>query len=122
MAAISDAARAQRVWRKIQRKPSSVVFTRPQVTLKTGVTPEATLAAQTVRVVADNRASLDAGAAGATPRRAVIIYGVKGHPDSAVVNTDIAEGYMATIDGKRYRVTQVWAVPGGIQAQAVAAS
>lgn len=116
--AISDAARAERIWAKIQRKPSSIAFTRPKVVTKSGTTPETVLAAQTVRVVADNRATPVEGVAGAAPTRAVIIYGVVDHPDPAVADTDIREGYTALIDGKHYRVTDVLSVPGGLQALA----
>lgn len=120
MAAISDANRAQRTWAKIQRKPSSVVFTKPRtVDGVTGAVTAATpLAAQTVRVVADNRASLMEAAAGATPTRTVMIFGVKDHPDASVLDTNIAVGYEASIDNQKYRVTQIWLVPGGVQAQA----
>ena len=119
MEAISDAARAERIWIKILRHPSSVVFTKPQVTLANGtVTPATALAAQSVRVVADNRATPVEGVAGAAPTRAVIIYGVRDHPDAAVINSDIAVGYTTRINNQEYRVTQTWRVPGGIQAQA----
>lgn len=119
MTPINDAARAQRIWSKIGRKPSSIVFTKPRINDGAGnVTPATDLAAQTVRVVADNRATPVEGVAGAAPTRAVIIYGVIGHPDAAVVDSDIAVGYETRIDGKQYRVTQTWSVPGGIQAQA----
>jgi hypothetical protein len=118
MEAISDALRARRVWAKIQRKPSEVVFTKPKVVRKTSVTAASALPAQTVRVVADNRATPVEGVAGAAPSRAVIIYGVRDHPDSGVADTDIQIGYEATIDGKHYRITDVLLVPGGVQALA----
>ncbi len=119
MEAINDAARAERVWIKIQRKPSSVIFTKPQVTLPNGtVTPATALAAQTVRVAPDNRATPVEGVAGAAPTRADIIFGVRDHPDATVIDTDIAVGYTARINSKEYRVTDVLLVPGGIQALA----
>lgn len=118
MTQIDPTARAKRVWAKIQRKPTSIAFTKPRVVTKTASTPETTLAAQTVRVVADNRATPVEGVAGAAPTRAVIIYGVKDHPDPAVADTDVEIGYMASIDGKHYRVVDVLLVPGGVQALA----
>lgn len=116
--AIDSAFRAERAWALILRKPASVIFTKPQVTLKSGITPPTALAAQTVRVVSDNRASTVEGESGAAPTRAVIIYGVKGHPLESVVDTDINEGYTCLIDGDRYRVTEIILVPGGVQALA----
>ncbi len=119
MEAISDAARAERIWLKIQRKPSSIVFTKPRVVAADGtVTPETQLAAQTVRVVSDNRATLVEGVAGAAPQRHVVVYGVKDHPDPAIVDSDIQEGYAFVLDGDTYRVTDTIPVPGGIQALA----
>lgn len=116
---ISDVARAEAIWRKILRKPISVVFTRPRVVAADGtVTPETVLPAQTVRVVSDSRATLVAGVAGAVPQRHVVIYGVVGHPDSGVLDSDIAEGYTFVLDDDRYRVTDTIPVPGGVQALA----
>lgn len=116
---IDPAQRAVRVWIKIQRNPSSVIFTKPRVVAGDGTVTAATpLDAQTVRVVADNRATPVEGVAGAAPTRAVMIYGVRDHPDETVIDTDLAVGYTARIDDKEYRVTQTWLVPGGIQAQA----
>lgn len=95
------------------------MFTKPRVNDGVGnITPATDLPRQIVRIEADNRATPVEGAAGAAPNRAVVIYGVIGHPDDAVADTDLAVGYEARIDGKQYRVTQVWHVPGGVQAQA----
>lgn len=115
---IDNALRAERVWIKIQRKPASIAFTKPKVVTKTGTTAATALAAQTVRVVADNRATPVEGVAGAAPQRHVVIYGVRDHPDPLIQNSDIQEGYEAMIDGKHYRVVDVLKVPGGIQALA----
>lgn len=117
---IDDSARAVDVWRRIERDPTRVVFTKPKVINgQTGVvTPATALPAQCVRVVADNRATPVEGVAGVAPTRAVVIYGVKGHPNAEVADTDIAVGYETRIDGKQYRVTQVLNVPGGVQALA----
>jgi hypothetical protein len=112
---ISNAARAERIWAKIQRKPSSVVFTKPATNDGAGnVTPAATLAAQTVRATSDNRASLVAGLAGAAPQRHLVVFGIKDH--ATLADTDINEGYTFTYDGDTYRVVDTVAVPGGVQA------
>lgn len=117
--AISNSARAQAIWRKIQRKPSSIAFTTPrQVAADGTVTPETQLPAQIVRVVSDSRATLVEGVAGAAPQRHVVVYGVKDHPDPAVADNDIEEGYRFQWDGDTYRVTDTIPVPGGVQALA----
>lgn len=117
--AISASARAERVWLKIQRKPSSVVFTQPRRVAGDGtVTPESDLAAQTVRISQDSRATVVGGTAGDAPKHAVIVYGVKDHPDEDVLDSDIDEGYTFTWDDDTYQVVKVWPVPGGVQALA----
>jgi hypothetical protein len=115
LTAIDEAARAERIWLKVQRKPASVVMTRPKVVTKTSTTPESVLAAQTVRIASDNRPRPIEGVAGSAPVRHAIVYGVVGHPDPAVTDTDMAEGYTFTHEGDRYRCVDVIAVPGGVQ-------
>lgn len=115
---IDPALRAERTWLHIQRNPSQVQFTRPKRVTKTSTVPETLLAAQTVRVAADNRATPVEGVAGAAPTRAVIIFGVRGHPDPGIPDTDIEIGYMASINDKHYRVVDILHVPGGVQATA----
>ena len=117
--AISNSARAQAIWRKIQRKPQSVAFTKPRVVAGDGtVTPETQLPAQIVRIVSDSRATLVEGVAGAAPQRHVVIYGIKDHPDEDIADTDIQEGYTFVLDNDLYRVTDTIPVPGGVQALA----
>lgn len=117
---ISNAYRAERTWLRIQRDPVSVVFTKPRVVSGDGtVTPAVALAAQTVRVAPDNRATPVEGVAGAAPQRHVLIYGVRGHPDEAIADLDVQEGYtFEDADGTHYRVLKPILVPGGVQAQA----
>lgn len=114
---IDAAFRAERERIRIERKASSVVFTKPQVTAANGtVTAETVLAAQTIRINSDNRASVIGGDAGLNPKRAVTIYGIAG------VN-DIDEGYTFLIGLDLYRVVQIIpGTPGVIQAQAASAS
>src|SRR5678815_1084141 len=98
---IDAATRAANTLRLIERKPSSVVFTKPQVTAANGtVTAETVLAAQTVRINSDNRAGIIGGDAGLNPKRAVMVYGILG------VN-DIDEGYTFLIGADLYRVVQI---------------
>lgn len=117
---INAQSRAVDAWRRIQRKPVSVVFTKPQVTTGGVTTPATALPAQWVRIDSDNRASAVQGIAGLVPKRIVLIYGVVGHPDPAVVNNDIREGYTFKYEGDQYRVLDpIPGTPGVIQVQAI---
>lgn len=120
--AIDATMRAERAWIKIQRKPESVIFTPPAINLKTGATPATPLPAQVVRINSDNRATVIGGASGLAPKRAVIVYGVVGHPDPAVTDNDIKVGYAFSYAGETYRVVDIIpGTPGEIQAQATSA-
>lgn len=120
---IDASLRAKRAWIKIQRKPSSVVFTKPAVNLKTGQTPAVALPSQTVRINSDNRATVIGGSAGLAPKLAVIVYGVVGHPDPAIIDSDIDVGYTFPFEGETYRVVNIIPnTPGEIQAQATTLS
>jgi hypothetical protein len=118
--AIDPAARARRVWSKIQRKPSSVAFTR-QAALTDAAPPTGptTLPAQVVRVVRDNRPRELRGETGQGVQNHCVVYGVRDHPDVAVVDTDIERGDRFVLDGDHYEVDYVKLVPGGLQAIAV---
>jgi hypothetical protein len=111
--AISVTLRAEAIWRKIQRKPTAVVFTKPRVVTKSSTTPETQLAAQILRVNSDNRPSAVEGVAGLAPRRQAVVYGVTDHP--TVADTDMAEGYTFLHEGDHYRCVDVIVVPGGLQ-------
>lgn len=112
---IDASVRAERIWAKIERWPSSIVFTKPRVVAANGtVTPETQLAAQTVRVTADSRATVVGGSAGVAPQHALVVFGIKGHP--TLPDSNIDEGYSFVWDGLTYRVNRVIPVPGGIQA------
>lgn len=117
MVAISDAARAQGIWRKIQRKPSSVVLTRLPIIVDDAAIPSSTtLAAQTVRVARDNRPRAIRGASGEGTELHCIVYGVRDHPDAAIVDTDIERGDTFALEGDHYVVDYINFVPGGVQA------
>lgn len=111
--------RAARAWRRINRDPVSVAFTRPRSVAANGtVTPDTLLSAQTVRIVSDNRPRQVEGVAGAAPQRHVVVYGVAGH--ATVANTDMAEGYRFILGDDEYRIVDVIAVPGELQGIALA--
>jgi hypothetical protein len=117
---IDDAARAERVWVKIQRKPVSVVFTRQGVITDDALpTGPITLAPQTVKIVRDNRPSEVRGEAGEGIQLQCVVCGVKDHPDSTVPDTDIERGDTFELDGDHYIVDYVNLVPGGKQAVCV---
>lgn len=101
----TEQTRAALAWRRILDKPSSVAFKPP-----TG----ATLAAQTVRVESDSNASPAETAAGAAPRRKVIIFGVRNH--ATIADTVIAEGYRFILNNDEYRVIDLIYTLGEVQA------
>lgn len=115
---IDEALRAERIWLKILRKPSSVVITgRAKVIQKDGSSSGGgPLSAQTVRVAYDNRPTIAEGQAGVAPILQAVVYGVKGHPDPAIADTDIQEGDEFEHEENRFRVTDIIPVPGGVQA------
>lgn len=117
--AIDASARAIDIWANIQRRPSTMTFTRPKVVHKDGtVTPPVTIS-QVVRVEYDNRPNVLEGQAGVVPILHAVVYGVRGHPDESVVDTDMDEGYEFDLDGNHFRITDVILVPGGVQGVAV---
>lgn len=93
---LREEERAADAWKRINEKPQSVVFRSAA---------GATVAAQTVRVEVDNRASDSISAAGAAPKMKAIVYGIKGH--STLANTDIKEGYRFVLNGDEYRCIDV---------------
>lgn len=99
---------------RIQWDAVAIVFTVPKVVEKDGtVTPAYDLAAQTVRVRYEIRAMIEQGAAGTAPVLYAIVDGVRYHPDEP--DTVMEEGYTFTLDGNRFRITDVILIPGGIR-------
>ena len=74
------------------------------------VTPETTLAAQTVRVESDNRATVVMGDAGNAPTRKLIVYGIQAHP--TLPATEMEEGYTFVLDDEVYTCIDVLSLPG----------
>lgn len=108
-------ARASDIWRNIQRRSSTITIARPEVVHGDGTTTPAAPVVQVVRIESDNRASDVKGVAGAAPIRQAIIFGVKGHPDPDVTDTDLDEGDEFDVDDDHYRIVDLIQVPGGIQ-------
>lgn len=105
----TEAERAARAWRRIADKPTSVAFKKPDGT---------TLAAQTVRIESDNRASMAESEAGAAPRRKLIIFGVRNH--GTVADTNMGEGYRFVSGNDEYVVRDIIETLGEIQGVAEA--
>jgi hypothetical protein len=112
---------AQGFWSLIQRKPTAIVVQRMGVNLEP----------QTVRVEysKEARESNDRNSAANVRTRDVMLYGVKDHPgvlvDGAIVavpDTDIRTGDLFSLDGRLFRVTDVYSNPGQIEIEGVAIS
>ena len=113
------AVRAAAAWRRISDKPTSVVFTVPGSVAADGtVTPAADLAAQTVRLETDDRATMLLGDAGAAPVMQLIIFGIRGH--ATLPDTNMVEGYRFRHAGDNYRIDDIILTIGEIQGVAVA--
>lgn len=101
----TEQLRSALAWKRINDKPTSVAF-KP--------TSGATLAAQTVRIESDSAASAAESAAGAAPRRKVVIFGVRNH--ATVADTIVAEGYRFVLNNDEYRVIDLILTLGEVQA------
>jgi hypothetical protein len=95
--------RAGLAWRRIEDKPTSVVFR----------TASGDLAAQTVRVESDNVATPAISTAGNAPRRRVVVFGVRGHP--SITDTDIKEGYRFVLGNDELRCVDLILTIGEVQ-------
>lgn len=103
--AIPATNRAAAAWTRINDKPSSIAFKKPNGTV---------LTAQTVRLEYDNRSTEAQSAAGKAPVRKLTVFGVKDH--STVTDTNIDTGYRFVLDGREYRVVDTIKTIGEIQA------
>ncbi len=106
------AQRAQNAYRRIMEKPATIIFRKPNPPGR-----PTTLAAQTLRVEVDNRASVATGATGTAPTLGVVVYGWRDHP--TLPGSDIAEGYTFTYGGDLYRIQDVILTLGEIQGTGV---
>lgn len=106
-AASDRRSRAILAWRNILDNPSSIAFVLPD---------GSTLAAQTVKIESDNRASPMLSEAGESRRRNVVIFGVRSHP--TVADTVILKGYIFNIGKDRYTVKDIVLPLGEVQALA----
>lgn len=103
--AIDANGRAAAAWNRINDKPTSVAFKKPDGTV---------LAAQTVRLEYDNIVSQSEDASGQTAVRKLTIFGVRDH--STVTDTDVKEGYRFVYQSDEYRCVDTILTIGEIQA------
>lgn len=97
-------------WGRILRKPTMLVIRRDGINL----------AAQKIRIEHDSR---EVGSRDETGfevyEQRVIVYGVKDHPDSGVLDTNIKAGDTFVVDSQRYTVEILeTSHPGEIRARA----
>jgi hypothetical protein len=111
--AMSPENRAVLAWSRILDTPKSVVFKPPA---------SAALAAQTVRIEVDNRASVVDDLSGGAPKMGAIIYGVRDHPlkTTTVPDTVMKEGYRFIYNDDEYRIDDIILTLGEIQGIATA--
>lgn len=103
------ARRARDAWRRIQRRPTSIVIAR-------GASDRP---AQTVRIELSNTTSSGAeleDASGNSSKFSAVVFGVKGHPDPSVPNTDILRDDRFALDNQWFRVVHVTQQVGEVQA------
>ena len=91
--------------------PSTVIFIN-----SSGVSQ----ASQVVRIESDSRSSPIRSVAGLSPRRQVIVFGVKDHPDESIVDTAMVEGWYFNFENDRYTIVDVIVTLGEIQGVAEA--
>jgi hypothetical protein len=103
-----EGTRAVDALQRIQDRPTSVTLFRN----------ESALAAQTVRLdYSEATTSAERrGVAGQPSERQLIIFGVRNHPDAAVLNTDIQRGDIFKYGGASYSIVDVILLPGEVQA------
>lgn len=107
---INAAVRAVRAWQRIQDRPTTITVYRGN--------PAAAQTAQTVRVEFDNTTAQVIRQAGQAAQQGVILFGVRDHPDTDVLDTDLKKGDRVTLSDGNYQVISVLDLPGEIQARA----
>jgi hypothetical protein len=104
--AIDEEARSQAAWRRISRDPTSVVILRGAVDL----------AAQTVRITQAPGGDLTNQPTGAVSQNAVIVYGVRDHPDVTIADTNIRISDKFVFENRDYLIKSIVMPPGEIHA------
>lgn len=111
LSAVDTARRAVLCWQRIADKPTSVTFYDPDTQAAI------TAGAQVVRLEYEDKGNLQTNMTdGQSPKRMLTILGVRSHP--VQTDTDVKEGYRFKVDNLTYKVVDVLAVPGEVQATA----
>ncbi len=99
---IDAGARAVRAWQRIQDRPTSITVFRLDT-------------AQTVRIEyrqpTEQQVSI-----GAAARQVVTVFGVVGHPDETIADTDVQRGDRFVLGESEYEIVEVVYYPGELQA------
>lgn len=103
--AIDVEQRAVRAWQRIQRKPSSLTFVRPSTS---------GTVTQTVRLEYPPAGSNQDAPGGLVAVNSVMFFGVRDHPDAAVLDTNLERGDVVVVDDKFYTVIMVNTYPGAV--------
>lgn len=109
--AIDAESRAVDAWNRIQRNPTEITVERRG---EDNVI-------QTVRIEFDNTATESVSkSSGITASRPATVFGVIGHPDVSVIDTDLSRGaiFKVTANNQLFRITDVQQLLGEIQARA----
>jgi hypothetical protein len=99
---IDAGARAVRAWQRIQDRPTSITVFRLDT-------------AQTVRIEHRQPAEQQANV-GVVSRQIVTVFGVVGHPDETIVDTDLQRGDRFVLGESEYEIVEVAYYPGELQA------
>ena len=105
-----EAQRAKRTWARITERPATIIIARGRGT---------TLAAQVVRAEYSRANREKEESASVSNSRDIVIYGVIGHPDEDILDTNIQRNDRFTLNGQQWQIESVLFVPGGIQATGV---
>ena len=101
--AIDAASRAVDAWNRITDKPTTLTL-------------QGAVSAIVVRIEHDGRTSDQDSNAGHAASLRCTVFGVKDHPDAAVIDTVIAEGDRFGVGSNLYEVERIITPPGEVQA------
>lgn len=105
--AAQEATRAALAWRRIQDKPTEVVFIRPPGGRNEFVDP------QTVRIESDSTASSTVAPSGKNAKRRFVVFGIRNH--ATLTDTDMEEGYRFVYEDEELRCESVIVTLGEVQ-------
>jgi hypothetical protein len=107
LAPVDSGVRAAAAWKRIQDKPAEIVIRRGSSDLD----------AQTVRIEFSTFQRTIQGA-GEASEVELVVFGVRDHPDTFVLDTDMATDDRFRYKGENYEIYDVINLPGEVQAMA----